>query len=162
MSFAATRDLSLHASWGTASAPPSTQVVGPREPETSWQAEVGAKLSLAGGKGTFALAAYQLERDDIAIPDSTGLSRQTGDQRSRGVEVDLSAQPSPGWVTTASYAYTDAELTSFSEIVPLQPPDFVVIDRSGNRAPFAPVTCSRSGPRRTSDGGSERPSACVA
>jgi len=47
-------------------------------------------------------------------------------------------RPSPGWVTTATYAYTDAELTSFSELVPLQPPDFVVIDRSGNRAPFAP------------------------
>jgi iron complex outermembrane receptor protein len=138
LSFSATRDLSLHASWGTASAPPSTQVVGPREPETSWQAEVGAKLSLAGGKGKGALAVYQLERNDIAIPDSTGLSRQTGDQRSRGIEVDLSARPSPGWVTTASYAYTDAELTRFSELVPLQPPDFVVIDRSGNRAPFAP------------------------
>ena len=87
---------------------------------------------------TAGLAVYQLERDNIAIPDSTGLARQTGDQRSRGVEVDLSVKPSPGWVTTASYAYTDAELTSFSELVPLQPPDFVVIDRSGNRAPFAP------------------------
>ncbi len=138
LTFSPTTDLALHASWGTASAPPSTQVVGPREPEESWQAEVGAKLALAGGKASAGLAVYQLERDNIAIPDSTGLSRQTGDQRSRGVEVDLSVKPSPGWVTTASYAYTDAELTSFSELVPLQPPDFVVIDRSGNRAPFAP------------------------
>ncbi len=138
LTFSPTTDLALHASWGTASAPPSTQVVGPREPEQSWQAEVGAKLALAGGKASAGLAVYQLERDNIAIPDSTGLSRQTGDQRSRGVEIDLSVKPSPGWVTTASYAYTDAELTSFSELVPLQPPDFVVIDRSGNRAPFAP------------------------
>ena len=138
LTFSPTTDLALHASWGTASAPPSTQVVGPREPEQSWQAEVGAKLALAGGKASAGLAVYQLERDNIAIPDSTGLARQTGDQRSRGVEVDLSVQPSPGWVTTATYAYTDAELTSFSELVPLQPPDFVVIDRSGNRAPFAP------------------------
>ena len=138
LTFSPTTDLALHASWGTASAPPSTQVVGPREPEQSWQAELGAKLALSGGKGSAGVAIYQLERDNIAIPDSTGLSRQTGDQRSRGVEVDLSVKPSPGWVTTASYAYTDAELTSFSELVPLQPPDFVVIDRSGNRAPFAP------------------------
>lgn len=138
LTFSPTTDLALHASWGTASAPPSTQVVGPREPEESWQAEAGAKLALAGGKATAALALYQLERHNIAIPDSTGLWRQAGDQRSRGVELDLSVRPSPGWVTSAAYAYTDAELTSFSELVPLQPPDFVVIDRSGNRAPFAP------------------------
>jgi TonB-dependent siderophore receptor len=133
-----TTSLALHASWGTASAPPSTQVVGPRDPEESWQAEVGAKLSLPGGKASAGIALYHLERGNIAIPDSTGLSRQTGDQRSRGIELDLSAQPSTGWVTTASYAYTDAELTSFSELVPLQPPAFVVIDRTGNLAPFAP------------------------
>jgi iron complex outermembrane receptor protein len=138
LTFSPTSDLALHASWGTASAPPSTQVVGPREPERSWQAEVGAKLALARGKAAAGLAFYRLERDNIAIPDSTGLARQTGDQRSRGIELDLSLRPSPDWVTTATYAYTDAELTSFSELVPLQPPDFVVIDRSGNRAPFAP------------------------
>ena len=89
-------------------------------------------------QGLRRLALYHLERDDIAIPDSTGLSRQVGDQRSHGVEIDLSVRPSPGWVTTATYAYTDAELTRFSELVPLQPPDFVVVDRSGNRSPFAP------------------------
>ena len=33
LTFSPTTDLALHASWGTASAPPSTQVVGPREPE---------------------------------------------------------------------------------------------------------------------------------
>lgn len=133
-----TKDLSLHASWGTASAPPSTQVVGPREPEKSRQAEVGAKLSLPGGKAFASVALYHLERDNIAVPDSTGLSRQTGNQRSRGVELDLQAQPFSDWVTTASYAYTDAELSSFTELVPLDPPNFVVIDRSGNRAPLAP------------------------
>ena len=138
LTFSPTSDLALHASWGQASAPPSTQVVGPREPEESRQAEVGAKLSLPGGKAFASIALYHLERDGIAIPDSTGLSRQVGDQRSQGIELDLSVRPRPGWVTTAAYAYTDAELTSFSEIVPLLPPDFVVVDRSGNRAPFAP------------------------
>ena len=138
VSFSPTADVALHASWGTASAPPSTQVVGPREPEESRQAELGAKLTLPGGKAFASLAVYQLERDNIAIPDATGFSRQSGDQRSRGVELDLSVQPRPGWVTAATYAYTDAELTSFSELVPLLPPEFVVIDRSGNRAPFAP------------------------
>jgi TonB-dependent siderophore receptor len=153
LSVAAHRDLSLYASWATASAPPSTQVVGPREPERSRQAEVGAKLALPGGKAFAGLALYHLERDDIAIPDSTGLTRQAGDQRSRGVEVDLSVRPSPGWTATASYAYTDAELTRFAELVPLAPPDFVVVDRSGNRAPFAPRHLVSAWAARRFDGG---------
>jgi TonB-dependent siderophore receptor len=136
--FSPTSDLALHASWGQAQAPPSTQVVGPREPEESRQAEVGAKLSLPGGKAFASVALYHLEREGIAIPDSTGLSRQVGDQRSQGIEVDLSVRPSPGWVTTAAYAYTDAELTRFAETVPVSATDFVVVDRSGNRAPLAP------------------------
>ena len=131
-------DLALHASWGTAVAPPSTQVVGPRDPEESRQVEIGGKLTFLGGKGFATASLYHLERERIAIPDSSGITRQTGDQRSRGVEVDVSAEPARGWVTYATYAYTDAELTRFSEIVPLLPPDFVVIDRSGNRPAFAP------------------------
>jgi iron complex outermembrane receptor protein len=131
-------NLALHASWATASAPPSTQVVGPREPEESRQLEIGGKLTFLGGKGFATASVYHLERDGIAIPDSTGITRQTGDQRSRGFELDVSAEPVRGWVTYAAYAYTDAELTRFSEIVPLLPPDFVVVDRSGNRPAFAP------------------------
>jgi iron complex outermembrane receptor protein len=131
-------DLALHASWGTASAPPSTQVVGPRDPEESRQLEMGAKVTFPGGKGFASVAVYDLKREGIAIPDSTGITRQSGDQRSRGVEVDLSATPAKGWVGRLAYAFTDAELTRFSEIVPMVPPDFVVMDRSGNRAPFAP------------------------
>jgi iron complex outermembrane receptor protein len=131
-------DLSVHASWGTASAPPSTQVVGPRDPETSWQAEIGAKLAFLGGKGFAGLALYELRRESIAIPDSTGITRQDGDQRSRGLEVDVSLQAFRKWSAQGSYAFTDSELTRYSEIVPLQPPGFAVMDYSGNTAPFAP------------------------
>src|SRR5262249_36294463 len=48
------------------------------------------------------------------------------------------AQPTRGWVAYATYAFTDAVLTRFSEIVPVAPPVFLYFDRSGNRAPFAP------------------------
>jgi TonB-dependent siderophore receptor len=133
-------DLSFYVSAGTAFAPPSTQVVGPRDPEESWQAEVGAKVEFLSGKGLATLAVYNLERDNIAIPDSSGITRQQGDQRSRGFEVELSAEPTKGWVTYASYAYNDAKLTSFAEVVRTGqgPADFVVVDRSGNRSPLAP------------------------
>lgn len=137
--FAPTPRLSLYVNAGTAFAPPSTQVVGPRDPETSRQVEGGVKATLRNGKGYVGAAVYQLDRRNIAIPDSTGLTRQTGDQRSRGFELDVSVEPVPGWVTYASYAFTDAELTRFAELVQLpQPPFFAVLDRSGNRPPFAP------------------------
>jgi iron complex outermembrane receptor protein len=137
--FAPNPRVSLYVSGGNAFAPPSTQVVGPRDPETSNQIEAGVKTTFPGGKGFASAAVYQLKRENIAIPDATGLTRQDGDQRSRGFELDLSTMPSPGWVAYLSYAFTDAELTRFSELVQLpQPPFFSVIDRSGNRPPFAP------------------------
>jgi len=129
--------LSFHASGGTAFAPPSTQVVGPREPETSVQLEAGAKLQLLGGRGFLGASVYGLRREDIAIPDSSGLLTQAGDQRSRGFEVDFSAEPAHGLVTYANYAFTDAELTRFAEVV-VTPGGPVFVDRSGNTPPFAP------------------------
>jgi outer membrane receptor protein involved in Fe transport len=136
--YSATSRLALHANWATGSAPPSTQVVGARDLEHSTQVELGGKLTFLGGKGLASLAAYEVKRENIGVPDSTGVTRQEGDQRSRGIEMDLAVEATPGWETRATYAYTDSTLTSFSELIPLQPPDFVVLDRSGNRAPFAP------------------------
>ncbi len=138
--FSPRSDLSFYVSGGTAFAPPSTQVIGPRAPEESWQAEVGAKLGFLSGKGFATLAFYNLQKDNIAIPDSSGRTRQQGDQRSRGIELELSTEPTKGWVAYGSYAFNDAKLTSFAEIVRigLGPADFLVIDRSSNRAPLAP------------------------
>jgi iron complex outermembrane receptor protein len=68
-----------------------------------------------------------------------GFTQQAGDQRSRGIELELAASPGPGWRTFFNYAYNDAELTRFSELVRLPfPPGFAVFDRSGNRPAFAP------------------------
>ncbi len=133
-------DLSFYVSAGTAFAPPSTQVIGSRDPEESWQVEAGAKIGFLSGKGFATVAVYNLEKDNIAIPDSSGFTSQQGDQRSRGFELELSTEPKKGWVAYGSYAYNDAKLTSFAEIVQtgLGPADFIVVDRSGNRAPLAP------------------------
>jgi TonB-dependent siderophore receptor len=129
--------LSFYASASRAFGPPSTLVVGERAPEHSRQVEAGAKRSFLGGRGLATLAVYHLEKDNIAIPDSTGVTRQTGDQRSRGGELELSAEFGKGWFTFASYAYTDAELTRFTEAVQLQQ-GFMVVDYSGNDPAFAP------------------------
>jgi TonB-dependent siderophore receptor len=137
--FEAVPGLSLYANAGSAFGPPSSLVVGEREPEESRQVELGLKKTFLGGKAFLTAAAYHLEKENIAIPDATGVTRQTGDQRARGFELELQAEAQPGWFATASYAYTDAELTSFSEAVFLpQPPFLIVRDHSGNRPAFAP------------------------
>ncbi|HET8644705.1 MAG TPA: TonB-dependent receptor, partial [Vicinamibacteria bacterium] len=135
--FSPTRALALHVSAGTSFAPPSTQVVGPRDPETSRQIEAGAKLQLAGGRVFLGATGYELRREDIAIPDSAGLFRQVGDERVRGLELDLSSEPAPGFIAYASYAFTDAELTRFAEAV-ATPQGLFVLDRSGNVPAFVP------------------------
>ena len=132
--------LSLYANAGRAFAPPSSRVVGEREPEESEQIEAGIKTELWQGKAQATLALYQLDRENVAIPDRTGVTRQTGSQRSQGVELELAAEPLPRLRTFFSYAYTDAELTEFAEtvLVGFNPPAFAIVDRSGNRPAFAP------------------------
>lgn len=134
--------LAVYANYGEAFAPPSSLVVGEREPEESWQFEVGAKQRFAGGRNSVALSFYHLERDKIAIPDATGITQQTGNQRSRGVEVELGTEwwgMGVPWFSFVSYAFNDSVLTEFAETVFTGAvPPFVVLDRSGNTAPFAP------------------------
>ena len=129
--------VALHASAGTSFAPPSTQVVGPREPETARQIEAGLKLQLLNGKAFLGATGYALERENIAIPDSTGVFKQQGDEKVRGFELDLSSEPAKGFIAYASYAFTDAELTRFAEAA-LTPQGLFVFDRSGNTPAFVP------------------------
>jgi len=134
------KDFSIYASYGEAFAPPSTLVIGEREPEDAWQFEVGVKPRWANGKVSGGAAFYQLERENVAIPDQTGVLRQTGAVRSRGIELELAAEPSNGWLAFATYAYNDSVLTRFAELLQISqfPPAFLTLDRSGNRPAFAP------------------------
>ncbi len=138
---APTPDLSLYANYSRAFAPPSARVLGELAPERGTQYEGGVKKRFSAWKTETVFAVYQLERDNIPIPDDNGFTQQVGDQRSRGFEIDVAAQPSASFRTFFSYAYNDAELTSFAERVQisLSPPAFITIDRSGNKPAFAPA-----------------------
>lgn len=128
-------NVSLYANAGQSFAPPSTLVRGAPKPEESTQFEIGAKTNFFEGRLNGTLALYHLKKDNIGIPDETGIARENGDQRSRGLELEISAQPHPGWYTFLTYAYTDAKLTEFREI------DFTtqqIDDLSGNTPLFAP------------------------
>ncbi len=62
------------------------------------QYEVGIKADL-NDKVSALLAFYDLTRANVSTPDprDTRFSIQTGEQRSRGIEFDLSGEISPGW-----------------------------------------------------------------
>jgi TonB-dependent siderophore receptor len=138
--FKATGNVSIYANAGAAFAPPSTfGLEEDRVPEDSTQYELGVKAALSDGvDATFAL--YQLERENIAIPDQSGVNRQTGDQEARGLEIELSARLGRGGRLLAAYAYTDGELTTFTEsvLVGFFPPTFATLDLSGNTPAFTP------------------------
>ncbi len=154
--------VSLYANTGRSFAPPSPRVVGVPEPEESRQVEVGARWAPPGNRLRTTLAAFELKRRNIAIPDDNGFTQQVGDQRSRGLELEIAAEPAAGWQALVTYAYTDAELTRFAELLQLPFPPFVaVFDRSGNRPAFAPehlagFWLSRRLPRGWSIGGGGR------
>ena len=136
-------DLSLYASAGRAHAP-----LGPRvedacllEPEESNQIEIGAKKQFADGKIRTTFAIYRLDRERIPISDPGGVTQQAGDQQSQGFEFELGWAPSSSLHVLLSYAYNDAEFTRFTQRIRTGLPapfDLVVLDHSGNTAPFAP------------------------
>ena len=139
--FAPTQTLSLYANTSRAFAPPSSQVVGDRDAEESTQYEIGAKAALLDGKLNANFAVFNLAKEHIAIPDDNGVTQQVGDQRSRGLELELSARLAQGWYAQGTYAFLDAELTRFNESVFVPTAEgFVpqVFDRTGNVPAFAP------------------------
>jgi TonB-dependent siderophore receptor len=130
---------SLYASFSEAFAAPSTFGLTPGlEAEESRQVEGGVKKSFANGRGRATLAVFDIARENVSIPDATGIFRQTGDQEARGVELETLASLPGGYDLIASYAWTDAELNEFREIVPAGRDAFLIVDRSGNEPAFTP------------------------
>lgn len=133
---------SLYLNAGRAFAPQSTFVVGSTfDPEESEQFELGFR----GNNGNFgySVAAYRLDRENIGIPDSTGVTRQVGSQRTEGLELTLFSELREGLTATFTYSYTEGELTEFTEqIFIFDPATFQLVpftaDRSGNAAPWVP------------------------
>ncbi len=143
--FQATPNLHLYANFGQSFAPPSPRVVGEAEPEESQQIEAGVRQDLLDGRMRLTAAIFEIERQNIAIPDDNGFNQQVGDQRSRGIELELAMELARGLHGLLVYGYTDSVLTRFTEsvLVAIDPPTYFTIDRSGNTAAFAPDHLAR-------------------
>lgn len=92
----------------------------PLEPETGEQYEVGLKAQLFDDRLTATLSLYELTRQNIATDDPNSDEYAfvtTGEQRSRGMEIDAVIRFTPTWELVGNYAYTDAEITKDNELV---------------------------------------------
>jgi iron complex outermembrane receptor protein len=88
------------------------------EPTRGTQYEAGIKVDFLDGKLSTTLAAYQITKTNVTTPDPDNplFSIQVGEQRSRGIELDVVGEIVPGWKVTASYAYTNAVVTEDNSI----------------------------------------------
>ncbi|NJR62294.1 MAG: TonB-dependent siderophore receptor [Cyanobacteria bacterium CRU_2_1] len=106
----------LYANWGTGFSPQfqaRSRTDEAFDPTTSEQFEVGIRQDIIEDRLTANLALFQITRQNVLTPDPDDslFSIQTGEQRSRGIEFDISGEILPGWRIIANYAYLDAEVT---------------------------------------------------
>ncbi|SFU38675.1 TonB-dependent siderophore receptor [Pseudoduganella namucuonensis] len=83
------------------------------EPETGRQSELGIKYSPDGGRVTAVMAVYDLRRRNVTTADTehNGFSVQTGEERSRGVEGELTLNLRNGWTLRGAAAHIASEVT---------------------------------------------------
>lgn len=83
------------------------------QPEGATQMELGAKLSWLEGKLDLTSALFQTQRKDyyITLPGATDPTPDGSDETS-GLEIDLTARPVAGLMTTANLVWQDAKTTS--------------------------------------------------
>ncbi|MET4114988.1 iron complex outermembrane receptor protein [Bradyrhizobium sp. JR1.5] len=88
---------------------PSGQLLNP---ETGVQYEVGVKYQPPGWNALFTFAAFDLTRDNVVtFAPPLNIAEQTGQVKSRGLELEGSMSLADGWNLRAAYAYIDATVT---------------------------------------------------
>ncbi|AJZ88339.1 TonB-dependent receptor [Klebsiella michiganensis] len=82
------------------------------KPTKGKQTEVGLKYDPVGMDALFTLALFDLRQTNVATPDPdhVNYSVQTGEIRSRGIELEGKVNVTPAWQILASYSLTDPEV----------------------------------------------------
>ncbi|MEL6223786.1 MAG: TonB-dependent siderophore receptor, partial [Cyanobacteria bacterium J06627_8] len=85
----------------------------PFEPEEGRGFEVGIRAEPIENRLAMTLAYFDIKKQNVLTADPVVpfASIATGEQRSRGVDFDVTGEILPGWNVIASYAYIDAEIT---------------------------------------------------
>ncbi|CAM3844406.1 Ferrichrysobactin receptor [Pseudomonas reidholzensis] len=104
-----------YASYSTSFQPnPDTDMAGVLfKPTEGKQYEVGLKYQPPGSNSSITVSAFDLTQKNVTTADplNSGFSVQSGEVRSRGIEVEGKASLTPNLNVLASYAYTDAKIT---------------------------------------------------
>jgi catecholate siderophore receptor len=79
-------------------------------PQETISYEVGSRVNLPGNTGTASLALFQVERNISETNPLTGVVSNAGDQRSRGIELNIESHLSREWRLVASYSLLDARI----------------------------------------------------
>lgn len=106
---------------------------GPFDPLISNMIEGGAKMELLQKRLVMNVAIYQILQNNVLVnanePGNTDMLRQIGQQRARGVELDVYGQINANLSLTANFAYNKAIVTKST-----------VTEEVGKSFPNAPVT----------------------
>ncbi len=107
--------VALYANWSTSFRPRTAAQAdgGTAPPETGRQYEAGVKFTPADGRLIASAAIFDIVKNNVASADpvNNGFVIVTGQQRSRGAEVDLSGEVLPGWRWIVGAGYLDATVT---------------------------------------------------
>lgn len=92
------------------------------EPIVGRNLEAGIKRDWMNGKWNTALSLYQITRENVLtadldhpMPGGGYYNRQSGEQRTRGVEIDIRGQVVKGLDVIINYAFTEAKTTKDSK-----------------------------------------------
>ena len=108
----------LFANWGRSFNPEtSTRPLVDRAialPSLGEQFEAGARWESADGLLRASASWFRITKTNVRVaePAPSQADRQSGEQRSQGIEIDLALQPVKGLAFEAAYAFTDAEVTA--------------------------------------------------
>lgn len=88
------------------------------EPTRGEQVEAGLRYQPPGSSTLLSAVVYQLTRQNVTTTDpiDPAFSVQVGEARSRGLELEAKAQPTPSIGVLAAYAYTDARTTRSNDL----------------------------------------------
>ncbi|HLP00789.1 MAG TPA: TonB-dependent receptor [Opitutaceae bacterium] len=152
--FRATPELAVYASYAESFVPGSVllnNVDGTHrapEPTEGRGYDIGLKANLFGGRLSSTLTVFDVRNrniiTDLAVTDSAGVvvvsNVQSGEQRARGAECDVTVALTPDWQLYASYSYLYARITEFTgndaEILARDPATLAGADRANYKNAF--------------------------
>ncbi len=124
--FELTPSANVYVQYSTAADPPAGMLttasfgqVRDFDLSTGKQLEVGSKFDFLDGRGSATVAAYRIERDNLATADpaNPGFTQPVGKQSSRGIEVAAALRVTPQLLAEGNFAYVDAQYDAFNENV---------------------------------------------